>query len=164
MNVGGYVTAKPMIGHGGRPESLRFKSREFAKPGAYFHPLLATLITGAARLRLALAEHQVIEHGLYWVFCDTDSIAIANSRGLSKREFIATALQVRDWFKDLNPYGEDLSILQLEKGKLPGRKEPRLWCPRPTRVPRGLRQALCSVQPAEQQRRRSQSLRARPKH
>ena len=50
LNVEDYVTAKPMIGHGGRSRSLRFKSKEFEKPGAYFHPLLATLITGALRL------------------------------------------------------------------------------------------------------------------
>ncbi|MGA7196814.1 hypothetical protein [Roseiarcus sp.] len=119
LNVEDYVTAKPMVGHGGRSEALRFKSKEFEKPGAYFHPLLATLITGAARLMLALAEYQVIEHGLDWVLCDTDSIAIANARGLSQGEFIATALKVRDWFKDLNPYGEANSILQLEKVNFP---------------------------------------------
>ena len=126
MNVGDYVKAKPMIGHGGRSETLRFKSKEFEKPGAYFHPLLATLITGAARLMLALAEHQVIEQGLDWVFCDTDSIAIANARNLSQDEFIATALRVRDWFKDLNPYGEDRSILQLEKVNFPAGKDGEL--------------------------------------
>jgi len=119
LNVEDYVTAKPMIGHGGRSGSLRFKSKEFEKPGAYFHPLLATLITGAARLMLALAEHQVIEHRLDWVFCDTDSIAIANTRNLPREEFVATALKVREWFKDLNPYGEDRSILQLEKVNFP---------------------------------------------
>ena len=108
-----------MIGHGGRSESLRFKSKAFEKPGAYFHPLLATLITGAARLMLALAEHQVIEQGLDWAFVDTDSIAIANTRNLPREEFVATALRVRDWFKDLNPYGEDCSIFQLEKVNFP---------------------------------------------
>ena len=123
LNVGDYVKAKPMIGHGGRSETLRFKSKEFEKPGAYFHPLLATLITGAARLMLALAENQVIEQGLDWVFCDTDSIAIANARSLSQGEFIASALKVRDWFKDLNPYGEDKPILQLEKVNFPAGKD-----------------------------------------
>ena len=63
LNVEDYVTAKPMIGYGGRPQSFSFKSKKFEKPGAYFHPLLATLITGAARLMLALAEHQVIATG-----------------------------------------------------------------------------------------------------
>jgi hypothetical protein len=104
LNVEDYVKAKPMIGHGGRPESLRFKSSEFEKPGAYFHPLLGTLITGAARLMLALAEHQVIEQGLHWTFVDTDSIAITDTRNLTRDEFLATALKVREWFKDLNPW------------------------------------------------------------
>ena len=126
LNIEDYVVAKPMVGHGGRPGSLRFKSKEFEKPGAYFHPLLATLITGAARLMLALAERQVVEQGLDWVFCDTDSIAIANSRDLPQREFIATALKVREWFKDLNPYGEDRSILQLEKVNFPIGKDGEL--------------------------------------
>jgi hypothetical protein len=119
LNVGEYVKTERMVGYGGRPRPARFKSQASERPGAYFHPLLATLITGAARLMLALAEHQVIEQGLDWVFCDTDSIAIGNTRNLPRHEFINTALRVRDWFKDLNPYGEDRSILQLEKVNFP---------------------------------------------
>ena len=71
---------------------------------------------------LALAEHQVIQQGLDWVFCDTDSIAIGNTRDLPRDEFVATALRVREWFKDLNPYGEDHPILQLEKVNFPSDK------------------------------------------
>ena len=33
------------------------------QPGRYYHPLLATLITGAARLMLALTERLAFEHG-----------------------------------------------------------------------------------------------------
>jgi hypothetical protein len=77
--------------------------------------LLGTLITGAARLMLALAEHQVNEQKLDWASCDTDSIAIANTHKLSPDEFKFKTLLVRNWFKGLNPYGEDNSILQLEK-------------------------------------------------
>ena len=121
MNVEDYVAAKPMIGYGVSPQAFKFKSKKFEKPGRYFHPLLGTLITGAARLMLALAEHQVIEQKLDWAFCDTDSIAIANTGNLPLAEFKATALMVRDWFKDLNPYGEDRSILQLEKVNFPER-------------------------------------------
>jgi hypothetical protein len=69
-----------------------------------------------------LAEHHVVQHGLDWVFCDTDSIAIGNTRNLPRKEFIATALQVCEWFKDLNPYGEDRSILQLGKVNFPPEK------------------------------------------
>jgi len=66
-----------------------------------------------------LAEHQVIEQGLDWAFCDTDSIAVTNTRKLSHDEFKAKALLVRDWFKALNPYGEVHSILQLEDVNFP---------------------------------------------
>jgi hypothetical protein len=97
--------------------------KKFEKPGTYFHPLLATLITGAARVMLALAEHQVSEQKLDWAFCDTDSIAIANTGNLPLAEFKAKALQVRNWFKDLNPYGEETSILQLEKVNFPKDRE-----------------------------------------
>jgi hypothetical protein len=68
---------------------------------------------------LALAEHQVRDQKLDWAFCDTDSIAIANTSNLPLAEFKAKALRVRDWFKDLNPYGEKKSILQLEKVNFP---------------------------------------------
>jgi hypothetical protein len=70
-------------------------------------------------LMLALAEHQVVEQGLEWVFCDTDSLAIGNTRDLPAEEFVATALRVREWFNDLNPYDEDKPILQLEKVNFP---------------------------------------------
>jgi hypothetical protein len=123
LNVDEYVKTHWMIGYGGRPKPSHFRSKTYERPGSYFHPLLATLITGAARLKLALAEHQVVEQGLNWVFCDTDSIAIGNTRNLPHKEFIATALKVRDWFKDLNPYGEDRSILQLEKVNFPPGKD-----------------------------------------
>jgi hypothetical protein len=72
---------------------------------------------------LALAEHQVIEQKLDWAFCDTDSIAIANTSKLPPDEFKAKALQVREWFKDLNPYGGDNSIVQLEKVNFPTDRE-----------------------------------------
>src|ERR1700722_9903367 len=123
LNVGEYVKTERMVGYGGRPHPSSFKSQTSERPGAYFHPLLATLITGAARLMLALAEHQVVEQGLDWVFCDTDSLAIGNTRDLPRSEFIAKALRVREWFKDLNPYGEDKPILQLEKVNFPPGKK-----------------------------------------
>jgi DNA polymerase elongation subunit (family B) len=40
--------------------------RNVEEEGRYFHPLLATLITGAARLMLALSEHAATEFGLEW--------------------------------------------------------------------------------------------------
>ena len=119
LNVGEYVKQQKMVGYGGRDKASRFRSQTSERPGSFFHPLLATLITGAARLMLALAEHQVIEQGLNWVFCDTDSLAIGNTRNLPHNEFFARALRVSEWFKDLNPYGADKPILQLEKVNFP---------------------------------------------
>jgi hypothetical protein len=123
LNVEDYAAAKPMIGYGVRPQAFKFKAKKFEKPGRYFNPLLGTLITGAARLMLALAEHQVSEKQLDWAFCDTDSIAIANIRNLPSSEFKATALKVCNWSRDLNPYGEDRSILQLEDVNFPEGKD-----------------------------------------
>ena len=62
---------------------------------------------------------------------------------------MAKALRVREWFKDLNPYGEDNSILQLEKVNFPPDKRGRSLGACSPILPRGLRQAVCPVQPAE---------------
>ena len=123
LNVEDYKTAKTMIANGAEGQPFKFRSKSFEKPGQYFHPLLGTLITGAARLMLALAERQVQVQGLDWAFCDTDSIAIANVGDLPLEEFKAKALGVHEWFEDLNPYGERGSILQLEKVNFPPGKD-----------------------------------------
>jgi hypothetical protein len=119
LNVEDYKTAKTMIANGAEGQPFKFRSKSFEKPGQYFHPLLGTMITGAARLMLALAEKRVQQEGLDWAFCDTDSIAIANVGYLPLEEFKTKALRVHGWFEDLNPYGERRSILQLEKVNFP---------------------------------------------
>jgi DNA polymerase elongation subunit (family B) len=73
-------------------------------PGRYFHPLLATLITGAARLMLAITERLLVDAGLDWAFCDTDSMAIAKPAGMDRETFLAKAKSVANWFTPLNPY------------------------------------------------------------
>jgi hypothetical protein len=88
-------------------------------PGRYYHPLLATLITGAARLMLALTERLAFEHGPNWAFCDTDSMAFANTENLPFDEFVGRVRDVCDWFVPLNPYEPDpkkgaVSILEME--------------------------------------------------
>src|SRR5437660_9648601 len=45
-------------------------------PGEFCFPPMASLITGAARLMLALLEHSVIEIGGIYAMEDTDSMAI----------------------------------------------------------------------------------------
>ena len=83
-------------------------------PGTFFHPLLATLITGAARLMLAIAERLITDHELEWSFCDTDSMAIAKPEKLDRDEFAKRAAAIVDWFAQLNPYDFPGSILKIE--------------------------------------------------
>lgn len=84
------------------------------RPGLCFYPLLGTLITGAARLMLALAQCRAKAEGLDWAFCDTDSIALAKPDCLSQAEFVQRANAVSSWFAPLNPYGPTGSILKTE--------------------------------------------------
>jgi hypothetical protein len=119
LNVKDYDRDKDMTAFGARGTSAEIRSNKFEEPGRYFHPLLGTLITGAARFMLALAERQAIDQGLDWAFCDTDSLAIANISKLPLTEFKRKAIAVRDWFSNLNPYGRTESILQLEKVNFP---------------------------------------------
>jgi len=84
------------------------------KPGPFFHPLLGTLITGAARLMLALTERQIVDAGLEWVLCDTDSMAIARPEGMEEAEFYSAARAICDWFEPLNPYTQKGPVLKIE--------------------------------------------------
>ncbi|WBQ14213.1 hypothetical protein L2D00_05895 [Hyphomonadaceae bacterium BL14] len=90
------------------------QSTALEDPGRFFHPLLGTLITGAARLMLALAERETLAQGLQWAFCDTDSLAIARPEGMGRDEFETRVKRVVAWFEPLNPYRKPGSILQME--------------------------------------------------
>ena len=102
-----------------RGQARKVTARKLEDPGRYFHPMVGTLITGAARLMLALAERNAIDQGLDWAFCDTDSLAIANTHGLPTADFADRVERVREWFTPLNPYEKPGSILQLEKVNFP---------------------------------------------
>ncbi len=88
--------------------------RRHERPGRYFHPLLATLITGAARLNLAIAERRATDAGLEWAFCDTDSIAFVRPDGLGRDEFEHRVRDIRDSFETLNNYRTPGKLLKLE--------------------------------------------------
>jgi hypothetical protein len=96
----------------GSPSQIQLKKVE--RPGSHFHPLLGTLITGAARLMLAISERLVVDHGLDWAFCDTDSMAIARPDAMEETEFLSHARSVVDWFSPLNPYVEARSLFKIE--------------------------------------------------
>ena len=95
------------------PEFLR-DMLNVEERGEYFHPLLGTLITGAARLMLAMAERQVVDQGLDWSFCDTDSMAIAKPPDMPDSDFFGKVRTIQDWFASLNPYDADLDLLKIE--------------------------------------------------
>jgi hypothetical protein len=99
-------------GPGGKP--FRISTTKIEEPGRYFHPLLATLITGAARLMLAISETLAIKAGLDWAFCDTDSMALAKPDEMDDAAFYKAAQSVRDWFTPLNPYEHKEPLFKIE--------------------------------------------------
>src|SRR5205085_2071207 len=84
----------------------------------YCFPPVAATITAAARLMLALLEHEVTQAGGSYAFCDTDSLAIiATPRtrriDIGDQERVtalswATVRRILDRFEPLNPYDRDL--------------------------------------------------------
>jgi hypothetical protein len=103
------------------------------KPGAWYFPPIASLITSGGRLLLAMLEKSVIEKGGNYLFCDTDSLCIvgteqgsvvacagAKTRHRGKTGLKALSLEeiraISDKFKRLNPYDPSLvsEILKIE--------------------------------------------------
>jgi hypothetical protein len=115
VNVGTWPHRRSTTVHSSTGQPFSMKTTKAEIPGTYFHPLLATLITGAARLMLATAERLVEDQGLEWAFCDTDSMAIARPNEMAAPEFARRSQAVVDWFSELNPYNFGGSILQVEK-------------------------------------------------
>ncbi len=103
------------FGIDGQPHALDLTASEKVEdPGPFFHALLGTLITGAARLMLALAEVRAEAQGLDWAFCDTDSMAIAKPSGMDIPEFFEKAKAVCAWFDPLNPYEQKGHLFKIE--------------------------------------------------
>ena len=105
-------------------------------PGAYCFPPLASLITGAARLMLALLEHCVSELSGTYAMEDTDSMAIVASKtggmvpcpgGPYETKDGRSAVKALSWkqvqeisdrFAALNPYDREAvsgSVLKIEE-------------------------------------------------
>jgi hypothetical protein len=98
-------------------------------PGKYCFPPLASLITGAARLMLALLEDCVQQLGGTYAMEDTDSMAIVaterggeipcpgGKRGVVKALSWKQVDEISNQFAALNPYDRDavpMSILKIE--------------------------------------------------
>jgi hypothetical protein len=93
---------------------MRLFSKRYETPGPYFHPLLGAVTTSAARLMLAITEQLIIDSGLDWAFCDTDSMAIARPDEIAEQDFHVCVEAIRSWFIALKPYGTAESLLKLE--------------------------------------------------
>jgi len=130
VNVDSPPEPRSVTVHHGAGEAFEFTADKIEHSGRYFHPLLATLITGAARLMLAITERLVVDQGLDWAFCDTDSMAIAKPDNMDGAEFADRVRGIVDWFAGLNPYAFGGSILKIEdvnKGLGTDQSEP-LYC------------------------------------
>ena len=94
------------------------------RPGTFFNPVIASLVTGGARLVLAMAEAEVRALGGTFAFCDTDSLAIVAGEHPAKnvpRLSDRAVREIIDGFNRLNPYDPDLvpDLLKLEYKNLP---------------------------------------------
>jgi hypothetical protein len=77
------------------------------RPGGFCNPLLASFVTGGARLMLALLETEVARRGGSFAYCDTDSLAIVTGPCKSHDVPYLTRAEVAtiiDRFDSLNPY------------------------------------------------------------
>jgi hypothetical protein len=111
----------------------RIDSNYVEKPGGWYFPPLASLITSGGRLLLAMLEKSVLERNGGYLFCDTDSLCIVGSEKggfvecpggplprKGKSEINALSLNeikgIAQRFRKLNPYESSLvpEILKIE--------------------------------------------------
>jgi hypothetical protein len=109
------------------------------KPGKFCYPPLASIVTGAGRLMLALLEHMVTDAGGTWATGDTDSLHIvADVAGgpvscptpdgtdtVTALSFAAVD-RIRKRINALNPYDSDV-VPDLLKREVPAETE-TTWC------------------------------------
>jgi hypothetical protein len=114
LNVQDLDKQVTMTCYGPGEAGFQVRVDKIEEPGAFFHPLLGTLITGAARLMLAMGERLILDAGLNWAFCDTDSIAIARPPHMPEAEFVERARNVQSWFDPLDPYEDGGPLLKIE--------------------------------------------------
>jgi hypothetical protein len=140
-----------MVCHGIDAEPYECRVTHPENPGEYCFPPLASLITGAARLMLALLESSVTELGGTYAMEDTDSMAIvATGRGglvpcsggphrLGKRPAVRALSwkqvdSIAERFAALNPYDRQAvpgSILKIEddnRDPSTGKRRRQIYC------------------------------------
>jgi hypothetical protein len=114
LNVEKEKLLQDLICYGAGENSYPIRKSKYESTGTFFFPILATLITGAARLMLATTEHLAMQNGINWAFCDTDSMALAKPSEMNEGDFINKAKKVQEWFTELNPYAAKAPLLKIE--------------------------------------------------
>jgi len=85
-------------------DNFTTKKNHFEKPGNFFNPLLAVMITAGSRLFLAMAEAKLLELGARHIYMDTDSIFVPSEY----------AKELIDFFQPLNPYSVAIQLLKVD--------------------------------------------------
>jgi hypothetical protein len=93
------------------------------RPGTFANPIIASLITGGARLLLAMLESEVTKRGGTFPFCDTDSLAIVSGNGGSPEIPCLAESAVSEIiakFDRLSPYDSTIvpHLLKLEYAEI----------------------------------------------
>src|SRR6266478_5220730 len=137
--------------HGLDPEPYECSVIHPEQPGEYCFPPVASLITGAARLMLALLEHSVTRLGGTYAMEDTDSMAIVSTKrggfvpckgGKLRTRNGEEGIKALAWkevrqivakFESLNPYDRsviDGSVLKIEEDNFDPKtgKQRQLYC------------------------------------
>jgi len=84
---------------------FKTKVKKLEEPGRYFNPIIAVMITGGARLVLAIVEAILKNHEEVHAFCDTDSMAVPTNR----------VKEIQNFFEPLNPYDFERPLFKVEK-------------------------------------------------
>jgi hypothetical protein len=132
---------KEVVCHGIDAEPFTCRVAHPDEPGEYCFPPMASVITGAARLMLALLERRVTDLGGTYAMEDTDSMAIVatekggmircagDNRDTAKALSWKQVKEISDQFLLLNPYDRNevpSSILKIEDDNyIPGTKNQR---------------------------------------
>lgn len=104
-------------------ESSQGEFEDFEKPGPFFNPIVATTITGAAHLMLAVIQKLTEQYGGDYALMDTDSSFIVDRTDIGKplREQQgnpkAIGQKVMDALRTLYPYDDnpERDLLEMEK-------------------------------------------------
>ena len=122
VNVTPHKAGTPLSGHVYSDIDYPCPNVHDERPGAFANPIIASLVTGGARLMLALLEYEVTRRGGTFAFCDTDSLAITCKTrgskgvpGLEPHEIDTIVAR----FDALNPYANVRHLLKPEYPEAP---------------------------------------------